>query len=118
MDALGDCVADYHAGLQPVLAWDSPGSLLRVIEGNAASAHAAGLPAPAVQSWSQQTRIALEARRPWLAARAAAGFIRRAHGDLHLGNLCLWRGKPLPFDALEFDEALATSMSAMTWPFS
>jgi predicted kinase len=24
-----------------------------------------------------------------------------------LGNLCLWQGKPTPFDALEFDEALA-----------
>ncbi len=23
-------------------------------------------------------------------------------------NLCLWQGKPVPFDALEFDEALAT----------
>jgi hypothetical protein len=34
--------------------------------------------------------------------------VRRCHGDLHLGNLCLWRGKPVPFDALEFDEDLAT----------
>ena len=41
-------------------------------------------------------------------ARRAPGFVRRAHGDLHLGNLCLWQGRPVPFDALEFDEALAT----------
>ena len=41
-------------------------------------------------------------------ARAEAGFVRRCHGDLHLGNLCLWQGKPVLFDALEFDEALAT----------
>jgi hypothetical protein len=33
--------------------------------------------------------------------------VRRCHGDLHLGNLCLWRGQPVPFDALEFDERLA-----------
>ena len=51
---------------------------------------------------------ALDARRDWLGARAAAGFVRRAHGDLHLGNLCLWRGRPVLFDALEFDEAMAT----------
>jgi hypothetical protein len=44
---------------------------------------------------------------PLLAARAAEGRTRRCHGDLHLGNLCLWQGKPTPFDALEFDEALA-----------
>lgn len=52
---------------------------------------------------------ALQSCRPWLADRAAAGFVRRCHGDLHLGNLCLWRGLPVPFDALEFDEELATT---------
>jgi len=45
---------------------------------------------------------------PLIAARARAGFRRRCHGDLHLGNLVLWQGRPMPFDALEFDEALAT----------
>lgn len=46
--------------------------------------------------------------RPLIAERAGQGFRRRCHGDLHLGNMVLWRGKPVPFDALEFDEALAT----------
>ena len=51
----------------------------------------------------------LAAAAPLLAARAAAGRVRRCHGDLHLGNLCLLAGPPVtPFDALEFDEALAT----------
>ena len=54
-------------------------------------------------SWPRWTRIA-----PWLAQRERDGFVRRAHGDLHLGNLCLWQGRPVPFDALEFDEAMAT----------
>lgn len=45
---------------------------------------------------------------PILIERAQAGFIRRCHGDLHLGNIVLWQGKPVPFDALEFDEDLAT----------
>ncbi len=40
--------------------------------------------------------------------RALSGRIRRCHGDLHLGNIVLWQGKPIPFDALEFDEDLAT----------
>ena len=40
--------------------------------------------------------------------RARAGFIRRCHGDLHLGNIVMWHGHPVPFDAIEFDEALAT----------
>jgi predicted kinase len=51
---------------------------------------------------------AIEAGRGWLAERSAAGCVRRCHGDLHLGNVCLWEGKPVAFDALEFDEELAT----------
>jgi aminoglycoside phosphotransferase family enzyme/predicted kinase len=50
----------------------------------------------------------LDRVRDLIAERARQGFRRRCHGDLHLANLVLWRGKPMPFDALEFDEALAT----------
>ena len=40
--------------------------------------------------------------------RARCGCVRRCHGDLHLGNIVLWDGRPLLFDAIEFDEAIAT----------
>jgi aminoglycoside phosphotransferase family enzyme/predicted kinase len=40
--------------------------------------------------------------------RARAGLVRRCHGDLHLGNIVIWNGRPTLFDALEFDEDLAT----------
>lgn len=43
-----------------------------------------------------------------LKARGNAGSIRRCHGDLHLNNIVLLNGVPTPFDALEFDENLAT----------
>ena len=43
-----------------------------------------------------------------LARRSAAGLVRRCHGDMHLGNVVLWQGRPCLFDAIEFDEALAT----------
>src|SRR5262245_27761529 len=43
-----------------------------------------------------------------LDARAAAGSVRRCHGDLHLNNIVLWHGRPVLFDALEFDDDLAT----------
>jgi aminoglycoside phosphotransferase family enzyme/cytidylate kinase len=41
--------------------------------------------------------------------RRIAGFVRRGHGDLHLRNICLFEGRPTLFDALEFDERLATT---------
>jgi len=43
-----------------------------------------------------------------LEERAKAGSIRRCHGDLHLKNIVLVNGVPTLFDALEFDERLAT----------
>nr|WP_294522055.1 bifunctional aminoglycoside phosphotransferase/ATP-binding protein [uncultured Rhodopila sp.] len=108
LDALGDCVASYHARLPATPGWDSAGALLCITRGNAQSALAAGLPAPRVEAWQQRMTATIEARQAWLTARAAAGFVRRCHGDLHLGNLCLWEGAPVAFDALEFDETMAT----------
>lgn len=40
--------------------------------------------------------------------RGRRGFIRRCHSDLHLRNIVLIKEKPVLFDALEFDEELAT----------
>jgi aminoglycoside phosphotransferase family enzyme/predicted kinase len=44
-----------------------------------------------------------------LQQRARDGAVRRCHGDLHLGNIVMIDGVPIPFDALEFDEAMATT---------
>jgi uncharacterized protein len=46
---------------------------------------------------------------PLVEHRRVTGKVRRAHGDLHLGNICLFEGKTTPFDALEFDERMATA---------
>jgi aminoglycoside phosphotransferase family enzyme/predicted kinase len=39
------------------------------------------------------------------ARRKREGFVRECHGDLHLGNVALLEGAPVPFDAIEFNES-------------
>lgn len=46
---------------------------------------------------------------PLIEERRRAGKVRRTHGDLHLRNICLFEGRPVMFDALEFDERMATT---------
>ncbi len=45
---------------------------------------------------------------PLLLDRGREGCVRRCHGDLHLRNITLLNGVPTPFDAIEFDESIAT----------
>ncbi len=116
LDALADAVVAYHDALPPV-ARDQTEVLRDIVLGNQRSAQAAGIDAAAVQRWTDAALAALSQREPWLRAREAAGYVRRAHGDLHLGNLCMWRGAPVPFDALEFNEDLATIDVAYDFAF-
>jgi len=62
-----------------------------------------------VASLAEATRDALAAVRPLLIAREHDGLVRRCHGDLHLGNIVLIDGKPVLFDAIEFDDRIATA---------
>ena len=57
---------------------------------------------------SGATRDAFDRIKTLLARREQAGLVRRCHGDLHLGNIVLIDGKPVLFDAIEFDDRIAT----------
>jgi uncharacterized protein len=107
LDQLADAVAAYHAHA-PVADTDPVADMRSIVESNLRAAAAAGLPLDATSEWGRQVTAILEPSATRLQARAAAGFVRRAHGDLHLSNMCIWEGRPVPFDALEFDETLAT----------
>jgi aminoglycoside phosphotransferase family enzyme/predicted kinase len=41
-----------------------------------------------------------------LETRLRQGFARQCHGDLHLGNILLEDGRPVPFDCIEFNDTL------------
>jgi len=107
-DALADCVAQSHATRPAHPGWQSARALRNAADQSEKDAIAAGLPPEQTRHWRQMFESALRQRAAWLQSRAQSGFVRRCHGDLHLGNLCLCQGRPTLFDALEFDEALAT----------
>lgn len=115
LDAMADAVLASHAAAVPLAPgldapnFDAPGRAGLVLAGNVRDCLATGLPEARVMALGAAMRARLDALAPLLAARAAAGRVRRCHGDLHLGNLVLIDGRPTPFDALEFDEALATT---------
>ena len=101
---LADAVAAMH-GAQPLTRVADPVARFQAaVRGNAAAARAAGV--AQADAWETGIEAAIARAAPSMQARA--GVHRRAHGDLHLGNLLMWQGRPAPFDALEFDEELAT----------
>ncbi len=69
------------------------------------SAQAQGL---LLNSLAERLRHELAVRTRLIEEREREGFVRRCHGDLHLRNIVLWEGKPRLFDAIEFDDRLAT----------
>ena len=108
LDALGDAVAGFHRALPPITDVAVADTMRWIADGNVRSARNVGLAEEPVRAWFADESAALAGIEAWQRQRARDGFVRRAHGDLHLGNLCLWHGKPVPFDALEFDERMAT----------
>ena len=90
--------------------FDPVGALAEVLGDNAAAFAAAPdlFPGAAAAALAEKAGAALARYAPLLRARAAAGNVRRCHGDLHLRNIAVIDGHPVLFDAIEFDPKLAT----------
>ncbi len=61
----------------------------------------------AVSRLRDESERLCERLAPLLERRRRDGRVRHGHGDLHLANICLFEGRPLPFDAIEFSEDIA-----------
>jgi aminoglycoside phosphotransferase family enzyme/predicted kinase len=107
-ELLGRTIAGFHAAaeLRPAggltaLSWTvgSNAGLLRDLKGD--------LGEERVETLIARTEAELERQSPLLAHRAATGFARRCHGDLHLANILVERGRPVLFDCIEFSDLLS-----------
>jgi uncharacterized protein len=111
IDALAEAIASFHDQAERCPDQGGYAGMREVIEGNAGDlAGLAGTilePEP-IAALNEATRAELERRRELLERRRDEGRVRHCHGDLHLGNIVHWDGRPVLFDCLEFDQALAS----------
>jgi len=108
---LAACIARFHLDEPAVECRDGAGrfeDVLDINEGRLRDA-AALFPGRGAELLVARQRGALNACTWLMNRRAAAGFVRHCHGDLHLGNVALIDGQATPFDCLEFNEELATT---------
>ncbi|MBM3950401.1 MAG: hypothetical protein FJ311_03005 [Rhodospirillales bacterium] len=107
---LAETVARFHRDAEVHREADSVAGFAHTIAGNAASmtGPAAGaFDAADIERLRQSSEARLASLRGLLERRRDGGRVRRCHGDLHLGNICLIDGHPVLFDAIEFNETFA-----------
>ena len=109
-DALGRTVAASHADAEPADAARWIAALESYIDEHvdAFGEQPDLFPPEENRAFADAGRAAFARIRPLLAERGRMGFIRRIHGDLHLGNIVLLDGRPVLFDAIEFSEVIAS----------
>lgn len=103
---LADEVAAFHAVAAPCPAGADASEYLRlndVIAGELAAYTPDVFDAEPARRFADAVADAAERHRDLLARRRDAGRVRECHGDLHLRNIFLERGRPVIFDAVEFD---------------
>ena len=111
MQPLAEVITAFHASADRVLSPDQPVlPLVNVLSDNAQvfATHADDIPQQGALELSQASRDKLAALSPLLQARGRGGYVRHCHGDLHLRNIVEIDGAPVLFDAIEFDDRLAT----------
>ena len=112
MRALAAMVAGFHRDLPPKINRDGDFAVerackpalnnFRYLRENLAD----GRPPPTLAAVEDWTHRQIDTLRPAFARRAAEGFVRDCHGDLHLANLLMLDGRFLAYDCIEFDEGL------------
>ncbi|WP_153111183.1 AAA family ATPase [Propionivibrio limicola] len=112
IDALADRIAAFHAQAprcpasaaygSPSVVWEAMAENLRQLRHALPAENCAG-GLDRLERWSHASWCALDGI---IVSRQHVGMVRECHGDLHLGNIALMRGKPLIFDCIEFNPNL------------
>lgn len=109
-DCLADEIARYHAMASVVCEHDASGRISAIVNQLcAAFAEAEGiLPLVEVGRFKNSATAVLQRCSYLLSCRGKQGYVRRCHGDLHLANIVVLDNQPVLFDAIEFNDEMAT----------
>lgn len=112
MPALGRTIARFHAGADPRRDLGGAAAMRRVVDGNDAGLEEFGRRVVPPETLTELRRCMAGELDRWtdlLDRRRDAGWVRQCHGDLHLGNIVLIDDQPTLFDAIEFNDDIATT---------
>ncbi|MFZ5778939.1 MAG: AAA family ATPase [Pseudomonadota bacterium] len=111
MASLGARIARFHDGLAAIRStFGTPDAYRQSVTADVRQMLEAGdrLDPRISAHLAEAMPAALEQHADLVVRRLEGGAIRRCHGDLHLRNIVLIEGRPVPFDAIEFSERIAT----------
>lgn len=107
--AVADTVLESHRSAAVATAAEGAASMDRLVASLSRSlAHLDAFDTADARRFADLAELQLGRASAILDRRARRGYVRRCHGDLHLGNIVMWGGGPVLFDAIEFDETIAT----------
>ena len=107
MRALGERLAAFHGAADVMLGFGGAQGIADVVDESVSLLGAApetDIPAANVKTFRTLSDAMLARVSALLDRRRDRGKVRRCHGDLHLDNVCLVDGKPVLFDAIEFED--------------
>jgi aminoglycoside phosphotransferase family enzyme/predicted kinase len=102
-------IVRFHRGAPMLHTMSGSANISAVLDINEAGLAAGSIfAASETASFNAVFRATLARYAPLLDRREAAGKVRRCHGDLHLGNICMLDGEARLFDCIEFNDRIAT----------
>jgi len=108
-ERLGRTIGRFHAGAPAIRQVEPGGGLSYTIRSNAGLLRdlVPKLDSDQVEHLIAATAAERARLEGLLSRRRDDGWVRRCHGDLHLGNILLESGQPILFDCIEFNDALS-----------
>lgn len=111
LEDLAQAIAGFHATAAPCPpGYGTADRFIEIVHGNdlAFEEYQALFPRTVSLELTRTSLDLIQRHSELFAAREAVGKTRHCHGDLHLANIVMRKGKPLLFDAIEFDDRIAT----------